>query len=72
METTDSRQTTAVRLRGFRVARNEDRWGEHHGLGIGLLSFKVVTEDSQGTLLALELVHYAKGGPPSASTLCTG
>ena len=64
METTDSRQPTVLPLRGFPVARNEDRWGEHRDLGIGLLSFKVVTEDSQGTLLALELVHHAKGGPP--------
>jgi mannose-6-phosphate isomerase-like protein (cupin superfamily) len=65
METTsDSAQPTALPLQGFRVARSADRWGEHHGLGIGLLSFKVLTEDSQGTLLALELVHHAKGGPP--------
>jgi mannose-6-phosphate isomerase-like protein (cupin superfamily) len=62
--TTDCRERTGLSMQGFRVVRGDDRLGEHHSLGIGLLSFKVLTEDSQGTLLALELVHHAKGGPP--------
>jgi quercetin dioxygenase-like cupin family protein len=49
---------------GFRVGRDADRFGERHSLGIGILSFKVSTEDSQGALLVVELVHHAKGGPP--------
>jgi quercetin dioxygenase-like cupin family protein len=49
--------------RAFSVARDEDRFREHHGLGIGVLSFKVSTEDSQGRLLVVELVHHDKGGP---------
>jgi mannose-6-phosphate isomerase-like protein (cupin superfamily) len=65
METTpDGTQPAALPLSGFRIARDEDRWGEQHSLGIGLLSFKVLTDDSQGNLLALELVHHARGGPP--------
>jgi quercetin dioxygenase-like cupin family protein len=65
METTsDSRERTALPRQGFRVERDEDRFGERHNLGIGLLSFKVLPEDSHGTLLALELVHHATGGPP--------
>jgi mannose-6-phosphate isomerase-like protein (cupin superfamily) len=38
--------------------------GEHHSVGIGTLSFKVSTQDSQGGLLVVELVDDAKGGPP--------
>jgi mannose-6-phosphate isomerase-like protein (cupin superfamily) len=50
--------------RGFWLARDSDRYGEHHTVGIGTLSFKVSSEDSQGSLLAFELVHHTKGGPP--------
>ncbi|MGN6674357.1 MAG: cupin domain-containing protein [Thermomicrobiales bacterium] len=49
---------------GFWVGRDADRYGEHHNLGIGILSFKVLPQDSQGDLLVVELVHHAKGGPP--------
>jgi quercetin dioxygenase-like cupin family protein len=48
---------------GFWVGRDADRFGEHHRLGIGILSFKVSTEDSNGALLVVELVHHTKGGP---------
>lgn len=51
-------------MRAVRVARDADRFGERHNLGIGLLSFKVSTADSQGALLVVELVHHTKGGPP--------
>lgn len=60
---TDSRKRRELPTAGFRVARNEDRSGERHSLGIGVLSLKVSTEDSHGALLASELVHHAKGGP---------
>jgi quercetin dioxygenase-like cupin family protein len=50
--------------RGFRVARGEDRIGKHAGAGIGTVAFKVATADSAGALLAVELDHRAKGGPP--------
>jgi quercetin dioxygenase-like cupin family protein len=49
---------------GFRVARGEDRFGAHYGLGFGALAFKVSTADSGGALLVVELAHHAKGGPP--------
>jgi quercetin dioxygenase-like cupin family protein len=49
--------------RGFRVARGADRFGEHFGVGIGTLSFKVAASDSGGALLVVEIVHHAKGGP---------
>ena len=49
---------------GFWIARDADRFGERHDLGIGALSIKVSTENSRGTLLAFELVHRAQGGPP--------
>jgi len=50
--------------RGFQVGRDDDRFGDVHSLGIGTLSFKVSTEDSQGALLIVELVHHTMGGPP--------
>src|SRR5919202_907521 len=49
--------------RGFWVGRDGDRFGEHHDLGIGVLSFKVSTADSRGALLVVELAHHSKGGP---------
>jgi len=50
-------------MRAFWVARGADRLGELHGLGIGVLSFKVSTKDSYGALLVIELAHHEKGGP---------
>lgn len=49
--------------RGFWIGRDDDRFGERHSLGIGVLSFKVSTEDSRGALLIVELVHHTRGGP---------
>jgi mannose-6-phosphate isomerase-like protein (cupin superfamily) len=49
---------------GFWIGRDADRFGGHHDLGIGILSFKVSTADSNGALLMVELVHHTKGGPP--------
>ena len=54
----------AAPMAGFWVGRDADRLGERHSLGIGTLSFKVSTVDSNGALLVVELVHHAKGGPP--------
>jgi quercetin dioxygenase-like cupin family protein len=52
-----------MQKQGFRLARGDDRFGEHHGVGIGRLTFKVSTEDSDGALLIVEIAHHAKGGP---------
>jgi hypothetical protein len=54
--------------RGFRVARGEDRFGAHFGLGFGALAFKVSTADSGGALLVVELAHHAKGVLPVTCT----
>lgn len=49
---------------GFCVGQDGDRFGECHDLGTGRLTFKVVAQDSQGSLLAVELTHRTRGGPP--------
>ncbi|MFN8372665.1 MAG: cupin domain-containing protein [Anaerolineae bacterium] len=46
----------------LRVAAGEDRFGEHRGLGISVIEFKVTPQDSGG-LLILENTFHAKGGP---------
>jgi mannose-6-phosphate isomerase-like protein (cupin superfamily) len=48
----------------FRIARGEDRFGAHRGVGIGTLTIKVSTADSDGALLVCEIAHHAEGGPP--------
>jgi len=50
-------------MQQFWVGRGVDRLGEHLGLGISSVFFKVSTEDSHGGLLVVELTHHAKGGP---------
>jgi mannose-6-phosphate isomerase-like protein (cupin superfamily) len=47
----------------IRVPAGEDRFGEHRGLGISSLEFKVVPHDSSG-LFILENIFHARGGPP--------
>jgi quercetin dioxygenase-like cupin family protein len=44
------------------VPAGADRLGEHHGLGISTIDFKVVAPD--GGLLVLENTFHARGGPP--------
>lgn len=44
------------------VAAGEDRFGQHRGLGISVIDFKVVPQDSSG-LFVLENTFHAKGGP---------
>src|SRR5438876_2968116 len=46
----------------LRVAAGEDRFGEHRGLGISSIDFKLSTQDSSG-LFILENTFHAKGGP---------
>src|SRR5260370_14592568 len=54
---------SATTRQGCRIAGGEDRFGEHRGLGIGTLTFKVSTADSGGALLVCEIAHHAEGGP---------
>ena len=44
------------------IAAGADRFGEHHGLGISVIDFKVIPADSSGTLI-IENTFHAKGGP---------
>lgn len=46
----------------LRIAAGQDRFGEHRGLGISTITFKVVPQDSSG-LLIIENIFRAKGGP---------
>jgi quercetin dioxygenase-like cupin family protein len=50
-------------MQAFWVARGDDRLGEHLGVKISDIFFKVSTEDSHGGLLVVEMVHHEKGGP---------
>ena len=45
------------------VAAGQDRFGEHRGLGISTMAFKVATADTQGGLFILEQTNREKGGP---------
>jgi quercetin dioxygenase-like cupin family protein len=44
------------------VPAGEDRFGEHRGLGVSHIDFKVVPDANSG-LFVLENVFHAKGGP---------
>lgn len=46
----------------FKVERDGDRHAAHRIVGIGILSFKVTTADSNGAFLVAEIAHHAKGG----------
>ena len=58
----DSLHTPASMPAALRVAAGEDRFGEHHGLGISTIDFKVSSQDSGG-LFIIENTFHAKGGP---------
>ena len=46
----------------LQVKAGKDRFGEHHGLGISSIDFKIVPQDGSG-LLILENTFHARGGP---------
>jgi mannose-6-phosphate isomerase-like protein (cupin superfamily) len=46
----------------LRVAANEDVFGEHRGLGVSEITFKVTPKDSNGILI-IENTFHDKGGP---------
>jgi len=58
----ESLHTQASTPTAIRVAAGEDRFGGHRGLGIGIIDFKVTSQDSSG-LFILENIFHAKGGP---------
>jgi quercetin dioxygenase-like cupin family protein len=47
-----------------RVPSGQDRFGEHHTLGVSSTDFKVSTQDSSGCLFIMEHTNRKKGGPP--------
>ncbi len=46
----------------LRVAANEDEFGEHRGLGVSAITFKVTSKNSDG-LFVIENTFHKKGGP---------
>lgn len=46
----------------LRVLANEDQFGEHHGLGISAIHFKVTPKDNNGIFI-IENTFHEKGGP---------
>ncbi len=55
---------TSTKSKPARVARGEDRLGEHHTIGVSTTSFKVLTQDTGGCLFVMEHTSSKKGGPP--------
>lgn len=58
----ESLQTPANIPPALRVAADEDRFGEHRGLGISVITFKVTSQESSG-LFIIENTFREKGGP---------
>ena len=46
----------------LRVVANEDQFGEHRGLGVSQITFKVTPKDSNGIFI-IENTFHEKGGP---------
>ncbi len=46
----------------LQVAANEDQFGEHRGLGVSQLSFKLTPKDANGIFI-IENTFHVKGGP---------
>ena len=46
----------------LRVLANEDQFGEHRGLGVSEISFKVTPKDNNGIFI-IENTFHEKGGP---------
>lgn len=57
-----SEVSQAPRPSAVQVAAGKDRFDEHRGLGISVITFKVCPQDTEG-LLILENTFHAKGGP---------
>jgi quercetin dioxygenase-like cupin family protein len=51
-------------LSAFYVPAGQDRFGEHRGLGVSAIAFKVTPQDNSGDLLILENIFHERGGPP--------
>ena len=58
-----SKQTSTT-SKPARVARGEDRLGEHHTIGVSTTAFKLLTQDTGGCLFVMEHTSTKRGGPP--------
>lgn len=58
----ESANLPATSAQGLLVKDGADRFGEHRGLGVSVIDFKVVPADAHG-LLVLENTFHTKGGP---------
>lgn len=62
-----SEESTAAAAQPRHIAAGTDRFGEHRGLGVSEIAFKLMPQDllhqSQGDLLLLENSFHAQGGP---------
>jgi quercetin dioxygenase-like cupin family protein len=57
--TTESQSSVPSMLR---VLANEDQFGEHRGLGVSAITFKVTPKDNNGIFI-IENTFHEKGGP---------
>src|SRR5690349_6581370 len=55
---------TSTPSKPARVAHGEDRLGEHHTIGVSTTAFKVLAQDTGGSLVVMEHTSSKKGGPP--------
>ena len=58
----ESTNAPAGSAQGLLVKAGADRFGEHRGLGVSVIDFKVVPADAHG-LLVLENTFHTRGGP---------
>ena len=57
---------TSTTARAARVARGEDRLGEHHTIGVSSTDFKVLTRDSGGWALYHGACQRQEGRPAAS------
>jgi quercetin dioxygenase-like cupin family protein len=55
---------TSAPAKAARVGHGEDRLGERHTIGVSTTDFKVLTQDSAGSVFIMEHTSQKKGGPP--------
>jgi quercetin dioxygenase-like cupin family protein len=59
-----NKTSTPTPMMTARVPSGEDRFGEHHTVGLSSTDFKVSTQDSTGNLFIMGHTNRKKGGPP--------
>lgn len=58
----NSFESQANQTSALHVAANEDQFGEHRGLGVSEITFKVTPKDNNGVFI-IENTFHTKGGP---------